>query len=100
MDTAATGSKGRDFLRKRFESCYPFHPATLSVFQRKWRALTQFQQTRGALAMLAQWISWASREQFRQAAERAAYHTRVGAAARAGVPRRCTRDSWASPAST
>ena len=67
VDTAATGSRGRDFLRKRFESCYPFHPATLSVFQRKWRALTQFQQTRGALAMLAQWISWASREQFRQA---------------------------------
>ena len=67
VDTASTGSRGRDFLRKRFESCYPFHPATLSVFQRKWRALTQFQQTRGALAMLAQWISWASREQFRQA---------------------------------
>ena len=67
VDTAASGSRGRDFLRKRFESCYPFHPATLSVFQRKWRALTQFQQTRGALAMLAQWISWASREQFRQA---------------------------------
>ena len=67
VDTAATGSRGRDFLRKRFESCYPFHPATLSVFQRKWRALTQFQQTRGALAMLAQWISWASRDHFRKA---------------------------------
>ena len=67
VDTATTGSRARDFLRNRFESCYPFHPATLSVFQRKWRALTQFQQTRGALAMLAQWISWASREQFRQA---------------------------------
>ena len=35
--------------------------------QRKWRALAQFQQTRGALAMLAQWISWAAREQFRKA---------------------------------
>ena len=67
VDTATTGAKARDFLRSRFEACYPFHPATLSVFQRKWRALTQFQQTRGALAMLAQWISWASREQFRQA---------------------------------
>ena len=67
VDSAATGAKARDFLRGRFEACYPFHPATLSVFQRKWRALAQFQQTRGALAMLAQWISWASREQFRQA---------------------------------
>ena len=67
VDSAATKSKGRQHLRKRFEACYPFHPATLSVFQRKWRALPQFQQTRGALAMLAQWISWAAREQFRQA---------------------------------
>ncbi len=67
VDSAVTGSKAHDFLRRRFEACYPFHPATLSVFQRKWRALAQFQQTRGALAMLAQWISWASREQFRLA---------------------------------
>ena len=67
VDSAATKFGGRDFLQQRFEACYPFHPATLSVFQRKWRALTQFQQTRGALAMLAQWISWASREQFQQA---------------------------------
>ena len=67
VDTANTGARARDFLGSRFEACYPFHPATLSVFQRKWRALNQFQQTRGALAMLAQWISWASREQFRQA---------------------------------
>ena len=67
VDTATSDSRAKENLRKRFEACYPFHPATLSVFQRKWRALTQFQQTRGALAMLAQWISWASREQFRQA---------------------------------
>ena len=67
VDTATTETKAREFLRGRFEACYPFHPATLSVFQRKWRALSQFQQTRGALAMLAQWISLAAREQFRQA---------------------------------
>ena len=67
VDTATTEPKAREFLRGRFEACYPFHPATLSVFQRKWRALSQFQQTRGALAMLAQWISWASSEQFRKA---------------------------------
>ena len=57
----------RDSLRRRFEACYPFHPATLSVFQRKWSALPQFQMTRGALGMLAQWISSASSEQFKQA---------------------------------
>ena len=67
VDTATTETKAREFLRDRFEACYPFHPATLSVFQRKWRALPQFQQTRGALAMLAQWISWAAREQFNKA---------------------------------
>ncbi len=38
---------------------YPFHPSTLSVFQRKWQALPQYQQTRGILAMLTQWIAWA-----------------------------------------
>ena len=67
VDTTETETKAREFLKGRFEACYPFHPATLSVFQRKWRSLAQFQQTRGALAMLAQWISWAAREQFRQA---------------------------------
>ena len=67
VDTATTEGRAREFLRGRFEACYPFHPATLSVFQRKWRALPQFQQTRGALAMLAQWISWAAHEQFKKA---------------------------------
>ena len=67
VDTATNEARARDFLRRRFEACYPFHPATLSVFQRKWSALPQFQMTRGALGMLAQWISSASSEQFRQA---------------------------------
>lgn len=67
VDTASTESKAREFLRSRFEVCYPFHPATLSVFQRKWQALTQYQQTRGTLAMLAQWISWAYRESYQHA---------------------------------
>lgn len=67
VDTAVKNAKAKARLMDRFESCYPFHPATLSVFQRKWRALSQFQQTRGALAMLAQWISTASQEQFREA---------------------------------
>ena len=67
VDSAATEAKAREFLQRRFEACYPFHPATLSVFQRKWQALTQYQQTRGTLAMLAQWISIAAQESFRKA---------------------------------
>ncbi|MBN1842594.1 MAG: ATP-binding protein [Deltaproteobacteria bacterium] len=67
VDTSTTEDKSREFLRARFETCYPFHPATLSVFQRKWQALSQYQQTRGTLAMLAQWISWAYREGYAKA---------------------------------
>lgn len=67
VDSAATEAKAREFLARRFEACYPFHPATLSVFQRKWQSLPQYQQTRGTLAMLAQWISLAAQEAFRKA---------------------------------
>jgi hypothetical protein len=67
VDTATTEAKARELLQSRFEACYPFHPATLSVFQRKWQALPQYQQTRGTLAMLAQWISWAYRDGFTHA---------------------------------
>ncbi|MBI5169750.1 MAG: ATP-binding protein [Candidatus Eisenbacteria bacterium] len=64
VDSASTEAKAREFLQRRFESCYPFHPATLSVFQRKWQSLPQYQQTRGTLAMLAQWISLAAQDAF------------------------------------
>ena len=67
VDSVTTEAKAREYLRNRFEACYPFHPSTLSVFRRKWSALAQFQQTRGTLAMLAQWVSWAAHEQFQQA---------------------------------
>ena len=67
VDSATTETKAREYLRGRFETCYPFHPATLSVFQRKWQSLPQYQQTRGTLAMLAQWIAWAYREGFTKA---------------------------------
>jgi hypothetical protein len=67
VESAATGAKAREFLQRRFEACYPFHPATLSVFQRKWQALPQYQQTRGTLAMLAQWIALAAQDAFRKA---------------------------------
>jgi len=67
VDSSSTEAKAKEFLRSRFEACYPFHPSTLSVFQRKWQALSQYQQTRGTLAMLAQWISVAAQESFRKA---------------------------------
>jgi Protein of unknown function (DUF499) len=67
VDSAATETKAREFLQHRFEACYPFHPATLSVFQRKWQSLPQYQQTRGTLAMLAQWISLAAQDAFTKA---------------------------------
>ena len=67
LGTAATEAKARDHLKRRFAECYPFHPATLSVFQRKWQALPQYQQTRGTLAMLAQWISCAYHDGYHNA---------------------------------
>lgn len=66
-DSAAGGQRAKDMLFEKFCACYPFHPATLSVFQRKWQALPQYQQTRGTLAMLAQWVSWVYRDQHQKA---------------------------------
>ena len=56
-DSSPDREQLRDVLIDRFVACYPFHPATLSVFRRKWSGLTQFQQTRGMLAMFARWIA-------------------------------------------
>ena len=67
VDTSTTEKKAKEFLESRFEACYPFHPATLSVFQRKWQSLPLYQQTRGTLAMLAQWISKAMEDGYRRA---------------------------------
>ena len=64
VDSATTDKQAKELLRERFERRYPFHPATLSVFQRKWQSLAQYQQTRGTLAMLGQWVSEAYREGF------------------------------------
>ncbi len=61
------GQLPEDQIRAQFEACYPFHPATLTVFQRKWQALAQFQQTRTTLAMLGMWISCAYREGYGKA---------------------------------
>ncbi|RXM22200.1 DUF499 domain-containing protein, partial [Citrobacter sp. AAK_AS5] len=37
--------------RQAIADTYPFHPSVLSVFERKWRALPRFQQTRGVLRL-------------------------------------------------
>jgi hypothetical protein len=62
VEAGTANPKAQELLQRRFEMCYPFHPATLSVFQRKWQTVPQYQQTRGTLAMFAQWISWVYRE--------------------------------------
>jgi hypothetical protein len=50
-----------------FAATYPFHPALISVFERKWQALPRFQRTRGVLRMLALWVSHAYTESYRSA---------------------------------
>jgi hypothetical protein len=54
-----------DQARDVFAAAYPFHPNTLSVFERKWQGLPRFQQTRGMLRLLALWVSRAYVEGFK-----------------------------------
>jgi hypothetical protein len=56
-----------DSAREAFLASYPFHPTVLSVFDRKWRALQRFQQTRGILRLLALWVSRAYHDGFQGA---------------------------------
>jgi len=51
----------------RFAACYPFHPAVLSVFERKWQSLARFQRTRGVLRLLALWVAHNFQEEHRKA---------------------------------
>ena len=50
---------GGDNPSDLFAASYPFHPAVLSAFQRKWQSLPGFQRTRGVLRLLALWVSYA-----------------------------------------
>ena len=54
-----------DSAREQFAATYPFHPTTISVFERKWQELARFQQTRGVLRMLALWVSHAYQQGFK-----------------------------------
>ncbi len=56
-----------DSAREAILASYPFHPTVLSVFDRKWRALPRFQQTRGILRLLALWVSRAYHDGFQGA---------------------------------
>src|SRR5207244_4341963 len=56
-----------DGAREAFIATYPFHPALISVFERKWQALPRFQQTRGVLRLLALWVSCAYQDGFKGA---------------------------------
>ncbi len=56
-----------DGAREAFLATYPFHPAVISVFERKWQALPRFQQTRGVLRLLALWVARAYQEGFKGA---------------------------------
>ena len=56
-----------DNASEAFAATYPFHPAVLSVFERKWQELPRFQQTRGVLRMLALWVSKAYQEGYKGA---------------------------------
>jgi Protein of unknown function (DUF499) len=65
--TELSSSIPADHARAHFESCYPFHPCALSVFERKWQSVPKFQQTRGILRLLALWIQHAYTQAYRKA---------------------------------
>ena len=88
VDTSTTEKKAKEFLQARFEACYPFHPATLSVFQRKWQSLPQFQQTRGTLGDAGPVDFQGGRGRLQAGAAGTAHHPRFRAARRARVPQR------------
>jgi hypothetical protein len=54
-----------DSGHEAFAAAYPFHPAVLSVFERKWQALPRFQRTRGVLRLLALWVARAYQAGFK-----------------------------------
>lgn len=55
-----------DSVYDTFAAAYPFHPAVLSVFERKWQSLPRFQRTRGVLRLLALWVAHNFQEEHRK----------------------------------
>ena len=99
VDTATKGTKARDFLRERFEACYPFPPLDAIRLPAKmeradpvpadpWHA-----GDAGAMDFLGRARAVPT------GADRTADHARVCAAARARIPRRDPRSIGRSPGS-
>jgi hypothetical protein len=61
------GQFAADSALEEFKAAYPFHPALISVFQRKWQGLPSFQRTRGILRLLALWVSRAYQDAYQSA---------------------------------
>ena len=53
-----------DEARRQFRDAYPFHPSVMTVFERKWRGIPKFQQTRGILRLLSLWVARAYKDGF------------------------------------
>ena len=43
--------------RKRMEDCYPIHPEVFDRLHQDWSNIHEFQETRGVLRLMANWIS-------------------------------------------
>ena len=83
-----------DHARAHFEACYPFHPSVLSVFERKWQSVPNFQQTRGVLRMLAIWVSHAYTQAYRKAHRDLLLGARNGAVLRSDFSSGGLRATW------
>lgn len=66
--------------RDLFLASYPFHPAVLSVFERKWQSLPRFQRTRGILRLLAIWVSYAFQKEHQRAGSKGDHLIGLGSA--------------------
>ncbi len=61
------GDFAADNALEEFKATYPFHPALISVFRRKWQGLPSFQRTRGILRLLAMWVSRVHEDAYKSA---------------------------------
>jgi len=61
------GDFAADNALDEFKATYPFHPALISVFQRKWASLPSFQRTRGILRLLGNWVSKVHQDAYQSA---------------------------------
>ena len=98
VDTATTGTRAKEFLKGRFEACYPFHPATLSVFptQMAGTAPVSADARRPGHAGTVDFLG--CKGAVPQGENGTSDHAGVGASARAGVPCSDSRSAWGGAA--